>query len=200
MGDAHNQADQGAKRLTGADSFAAIGVPRRFDLTHGQISRAYLAASRLIQAEVDAEVRQRGLEVINQAKLVLLNPEARAGHLLMLLGGAAANADRLLPAGFLMEMMAKREELQAVQEAGDVKAIEAFEAWAKEQREGYIRQVTPMFAEVSGDGRDGDQRADPGALLVQIRQVLNAWRYIERMMEQLRPQGESAGGLPIDSQ
>jgi molecular chaperone HscB len=168
---------------TSADAFAALKLPRRFDLTHPQISRAYLAASRTWQHQsIDPDLTHQALAVINQAKLTLLNPEARANHLLHLLGGPSASRDRSLPPGFLMQIMEQREALQAAQASADREQVEAFTTWASAQRQANVQQVAPLFAALSSV----NSKPDPAAL-AHIRQILNAWRYIERMAEQISP-------------
>lgn len=103
---------------------------------------------------------------LNDAKEVLLNPESRANALLELLGGPGKSEDRSLPDGFLLEMMEVREAV----ESGEGKDSGEWRAWAMERRREHERCVADAFE--SHDLR--------GA-----RRHLNAWRYIERMIEQL---------------
>ena len=52
-----------------------------------------------------------------------------------------------------------------------------FESWAEGMRERYICEVGRQFESVG--------MAPDTARLAEIRRTLNAWRYIERMIEQL---------------
>lgn len=103
---------------------------------------------------------------LNEAKRVLEDPERRANALLAKLGGPSKEEDRSLPEGFLMEMMEVREQMEEDGAAGRGK----WEEWAKERRGEAIEEVGAMFRE---------------RRLAEVRRRLNAWRYIERMMEQL---------------
>lgn len=132
------------------------------------VNRAYLARSAALhpdRAAGDADAPRRMAE-LNEAKRVIEDPERRANALLARLGGPSKEQDRSLPDGFLMEMMEVRERMEAEGAA----ARGTWEAWAKERRREAVEEVGAMFRE----GRLGE-----------VRRRLNAWRYIERMMEQL---------------
>ncbi|MFN0010789.1 MAG: iron-sulfur cluster co-chaperone HscB C-terminal domain-containing protein [Phycisphaerales bacterium] len=117
---------------------------------------------------------------------MLADPEQRANTLLCRLGGPAKEQDRSLPEGFLMEMMALRESIDAHLAAGDRSAVEAHLARAEESRGGHIRRVGELFRTVSAPGAP--------ATLAAIRRELNAWRYIERLIEQIA--ARDSGGQP----
>jgi len=102
----------------------------------------------------------------------------RADVLLTRLGGPSREADRTLPEGFLAEMMAVREELEAAGAAGDSAAAARLEEWAGGQRAEHIARVGAMFQGLTGEPAQASLKA--------IRRELNAWRYIERMLEQIR--------------
>lgn len=166
------------------DPFAVLALPRRFDLERSDIERAYLAragqahpdlATSDDHGDASAEVAAGDL---NRARQDLSDPETRATILLALQGGPSKDQDRSLPDGFLMEMMDVREQMEAAAAAGDRARIEHWERWANQQRAGHIRTVAEMFAGVDATN------PDPVALRA-IRSRLNAWRYIERMLEQL---------------
>jgi curved DNA-binding protein CbpA len=152
------------------------------DLVDGEIEQAALMMSAelhplVASGDPDAEGR---LAAVNDARRVLSNPESRASTLLVLRGGPPASADKSLPPGFLMEMMEIREGIEMVAESRDVEGLRTWRKWASGQRRDYAQKVTALF-EKSGDA---------GAL-VAIRRELNAWRYIERLIEQLD------GGSPM---
>lgn len=107
------------------------------------------------------------------------DPESRANVLLGLLGGPTKEEDRSLPPGFLMEMMESRERLESARGSGDEAEMARWTAWAEGQRVGHIAAVKALFAEVEGAGGAGEAKRKA------IRMRLNAWRYIERMLEQV---------------
>jgi curved DNA-binding protein CbpA len=163
------------------DPFAVLGLPRRYDLTAEQVERAYLqrvAALHpdLMAAEALAELGGDGLEAeresseLNDARRILADPEQRAIALWRLLGGIE---DKSLAPAFLMEMMAIREDMQA---SSSDRA--KWDAWTSRRREDHQHKVAALFAAIHAG-----QPAGP--LLKQIRLELNAWRYIERMAEQI---------------
>lgn len=158
----------------GADPFDTLGLEARFDLSRAEIERAYL--SRVASAHPD-----RGNDVpstaadLNKARQTLLDAERRAGALLARLGGPSSSADTSLPDGFLMEIMEVRT---AIEESLAGEAGEDWEAWADERRAGHIARIGAMFERaLAGDS----------GVLSEIRRELNAWRYIERLIEQLDP-------------
>lgn len=114
---------------------------------------------------------------LNEAMQTLEDPEKRAGVLLGLLGGPAAENDKSLPDGFLMEIMEVREEAEAAARAHDEAKLKAFESWANDQRSAMLDEVGKMFTSVEG-------HAD-SEVLCAIRTQLNALRYIERMIDQI---------------
>jgi molecular chaperone HscB len=154
-----------------ADAFDVLGVEARFDLDSARLQRAFLARSAELHPDRAAgdEVRAAAL---NQAREALRDPEQRANLLLARLGGPSKEADRSLPAGFLEAMMSARESLDAAKQAGSGDEVERWRAWAESERDGHMARVRGLFAE---------ERPDAKA----IRRELNAWRYIERMLEQV---------------
>jgi DnaJ-domain-containing protein 1 len=174
------------------DSFDILALPPRFDLKPGEIQRAYLALAA--QAHPDSNDAgtdlSDGLEdeadgvsaALNAAKDLLLDDEARANLLLARLGGLAAHQDRTLPPTLLMEMMEKRSEFEEAKSRGDSGAMGSLRAWADEQRNARVAAVGGLFADVLAAGQRGAGAADK---LKQLRVELNAWRYVERMLEQV---------------
>lgn len=174
--------------LPSQDPFDVLGLPPTFDLTREQIERAYLAASRrlhpdLVGSDPASQAESQGRSArLNQAAGRLRDTEARANALLARLGGASKEADKSLPAGFLQEILEVRMEIE--EGRGDPAQRERWERWAQEQREAYSARVSEMFRTL-GERATGEALAD-------IRRTLNAWRYIERLIEQLDPDDDPA--------
>ena len=165
------------------DPYETLGLPRSYEIDPAQVRKAWLSASAELHPDRagadpldEAEVARRSA-AINEARRLLDDPELRADTLLRLLGGPAKESDKSLPDGFLMAMMETREELEAA--AGDAAELAKLERWAQEQREGYIERIAAGFKHHEATGE--------AAALTHIRTELNAWRYIERMLEQIHP-------------
>ena len=174
------------------DPFSILGLPPRFDLHPQQIQRAYLARSARLHPDVAAagaldEGDGTGVSAaaLNQARATLDRPDSRAEALLAALGGPSREQDRSLPAGFLEEMMDLRETIDAELEADRGAALMKWETWAAERRSSHERAVAAMFDALGrGDAAAGTEKN--AAALKAVRMELNAWRYIERLIEQLR--------------
>jgi len=171
------------------DLFDVLGLPASFSLTPEQIGRAYLARAASVHpdlsANFDDDARSDQAEALNHARAALLDPELRAAALLARLGGPGQD-ERAMPPGFLAEMMDLRERVESeIEHEGD-SARSRWRTLATERRAGHVARTTSLFAAASTSGP-----ASAGVLR-EIRVELNAWRYIERLIEQLTP-GYNAG-------
>jgi hypothetical protein len=161
------------------DAFDLLGLEARFDLTVGEVRAAYLA--RVAGGGAGESGRggeEDGSAALNAAKMAIGDPESRANLLLARLGGPSKEVNRELPDGFLMKVMEAREELEAAASRRDSMEIEKWRKWAEGERDGHIARVAGLFADV----RAGKLT---GAGLTAVRKELNAWRYVERMLEQI---------------
>ncbi len=161
------------------DPFETLGLPARFDLNEGTIRRAYLARVGAVHPDAAGGEGEQA-SALNEARAILSDPERRANALLARLGGPTRESDRSLPDGFLAGMMAVREEVESDLAMGGDEARRRWEAWARDRRSEYERRAAEAFAGL------GDPPAAAG--LRAIRSELNAWRYVERLIEQLDPQ------------
>ncbi len=167
--------------------FQVLGLPARMDLSRATIERAYLARAAGVhpdarRAEAAGEVvgapgetAEDASSELNAARRTLGDPLLRAEALLALVGGpdaAGGAGSKSLPPGFLVEFMPVREEAEEAIAAGDAGSVERLRAWAKGEREAYVRRVGGLFA---------SEPVPAG----EIRTTLNAWRYIERLLERL---------------
>lgn len=164
------------------DPFQILGIPPGFDLDPKRIERAYLTRAATIHPDLvgdDDEAAARSAQ-LTQARQILDNPESRANLLLMHFGGPSKEQDKSLPAGFLMDVMELREAVELALESGDPDARAEQTRLALAERARYIATLRDLFAAAASG-------AKTPALLGQIRMQLNAWRYIERLIEQLDP-------------
>ena len=189
--------------------FAHLGLPVRFTLDQGAIDRAYLArAARQHpdQAGADAfdaagfsadpsEADDR-MAALNRARHTLADDERRARAVLALAGASAG--DRDLPPGFLMQMMELREQIEAefaaaaaCEDRAETARVRArWEAWARDRRAGHAADIAPILDRV-GAAIDAGRAPDPDDVS-EAGRVLNAWRYAERLLEQLDPAYDAA--------
>jgi curved DNA-binding protein CbpA len=162
------------------DPFSVLGLRQRFDLDPAEVERAFLqrvaathpdhaADDPLGPDQGDAEV---AVARLSNARETLLDAERRAVALLALLGGEDASADRSLPIGFLQEILEVREAMEADLASEGDEARPRWRAWAVARRDGHVATLQGWFR-------------SPSPPLADIRRELNAWRYVERMMEQL---------------
>ncbi len=160
------------------DPFQSLGLPRRFDLDDPSIRRAYLAKVAGTHPDLAAGASAQGDSAeLNRSRDTLLNPELRADALLRLLGGPSKESDKSLPPAFLSHIMETREAIETAKESGDSGEISTWTDWADAERARYIADVGALFVALPNP--------PPPQTLRIIRQKLNAWRYIERLIEQL---------------
>ncbi len=163
-----------------SNPFHALGLPVSFDIGTDTIERAYLM--KLAQAHPDAGGESdsgNDAASLNQARLTLLDSEKRANALLSVLGGPSSSESNSLPEGFLMEMMTRREEIEDQIQAAGEESRSSWESWAVQERKSYAADAESLFSELNDPASETE--------LAQIRVHLNAWRYIERLVEQLDP-------------
>jgi molecular chaperone HscB len=171
------------------DAFDRLGLPAKFDLTADEVERAHLGRMMLAHPDLAGEADPfgppigAGLEedettesaALNEAKETLLNPERRADVLVLRLGGPSRLGEKGLPPGFLVEFMESREAIDAVLQGADEAGKTRWRLWAAAERSKFVDRVSGLFRR----GGSGE------ASLREIRVQLNAWRYIERAIEQL---------------
>lgn len=164
--------------------FETLGLAPVYRVDRDQIERAY--RTRLASAHPDTASGGLGLDPasLNKARASLLDDEQRAVALLELLGGPGASECKDLPDGFLMEMMDTRQQIEEAIESGGEQQRERWERWGIEQRRAHRERIAELFDAL---GDEPDARG-----LRAIRVELNAWRYIERLIEQLDPEYDPA--------
>ena len=162
--------------------FSVLGLTPDYRIDRDAIERAYRI--RLANAHPDAGGSEIDPSTLNKARATLLDDELRAITMLQIMGGPDASSCKDLPEGFLMHMMMQRQEIEEAIESGGEAEREEWEQWGEQQRREHRERVASMFEKL-------DPQPDPGALRA-IRVQLNAWRYIERLIEQLDPEYDPA--------
>lgn len=159
------------------DPFSVLGLPPSFEIDAAAIESAYLQRAATSHPDLagagDAEEADAISAELNDARQVLLDPEQRANALLTLRGGPSKEADKALPENFLLQMMETREQIEDALATHDADRVLEWKKWALDERASYVARVGGLFRDQS-----------PSALN-EIRRMLNAWRYIERLNEQL---------------
>jgi len=177
---------------TGPTHFERLGLPKRFALDVQEIERNYLARSReshpdfhrmASSAEQRASLEQSA--ALNEAYATLREPFRRAEYLLQLQGGPTAAEHKEMTPAFLEEMLDLRMEIEDMREAGDRHApsVVAMEHQLNKRRDNLIGDLACRFAHVESPSAAEGTRRD---LLLQIRQTLNAARYIQGLLRDLR--------------
>jgi len=189
------------------DPFEILRLPPKFDLDTASIERAYLRESRLLHpdhapqnpqldhlldpsASEDAEAQ---LAKLSAARRTLARGETRARALLdrftrsWRVTQPTSDPDRLSPA-FLAQILETREQIEADLATKDRTQRAHWESWALAERQRYAGEITTCFDGVA------DQPAphDAADRIHKARAVLNEWRYIERLLEQLDDQPDAA--------
>jgi molecular chaperone HscB len=167
------------------DHFERLGLPRRFSLDAAEIERQYLARSRaahpdFFQAGGTSEQRA-SLELsaaLNEAYATLRDPFRRAEHLLQIEGGPTAAEMKEMPAAFLEEMLELRMEIEEIKQEPESPAFAAMEKQLAQRRDGLLGDAESRFAKLA----DGSVRQP---LLREIRQLLNATKYVQGLIRDL---------------
>lgn len=155
--------------------FETLGLPVRFDLDRSEIEQAFLA--RVAQAHPDLAGNDGAADpaALNDARRVLLDDEQRA-RAVMSLRGPHAEAPPLSPE-FLQEILDVRQQAEEAIESGDAGEIGRWRQWAADRRAELRSKLSPLL----GAG-DGPLQLDAAR---QASDVLQQWRYFERMLEQV---------------
>jgi curved DNA-binding protein CbpA len=153
------------------DPFDVLGLPPQLELSASDVEAAYLKRAALAHPDIAGGEGEsaRAMARLNDAKRTLLDLEKRAQTILARLGGPSADADRALPEGFLMEMMETREAMES-EIAADPDAAGRWRQWGLAKRREHAAEVAACL-----------QRGE----LKAARVALNAWRYVERLIEQV---------------
>jgi molecular chaperone HscB len=167
--------------------FERLGLPCRFAIDPTELERNYLARSRETHPDFHEQTRT-SLELaasLNDAYSVLKQPFRRAEYLLELEGGPTAAEHKEMSPTFLEEMLDLRMAIEDLREAGDPDSPQglAMERQLVARRESLLAELTRHFAQYEGLSPDASGRQ---GVLVQIRRVLNAAKYIQGLLRDLR--------------
>ena len=167
-----------------ASHFERLGLPGRFSLDEAALEAAYLARSRELHPDLFGDAsgleQQASLGMssrLNEAYQVLRDPWRQADYLLTLEGGPSPAEQKQMPPEFLEEMLELRMAIADLEEGESPERASMAEALSL-RKSAFISQVGGMF--------DGLAKAPDRARALQgVRQVLNAWKFIEGLLRDL---------------
>jgi molecular chaperone HscB len=176
----------------GPTYFERLGLPRQFALDLQQVESNYLARSRESHPDfhrLGSLAEQRGsLEqsaALNEAYATLREPFRRAEYLLQLEGGPSASEHKEMSPEFLEEMLDLRMEIEELRDSGgrESAGVAAMERQLAQRRDKLIEDLARGFAHVESLPEESDDRRGQ---LLPIRRTLNAAKYIQGLLRDLR--------------
>jgi molecular chaperone HscB len=167
----------------GIDHFRLLELEPCYDLDPGELRRRYFHLARLLhpdrlggQGGEPTEAELRAAAQLNRAHEVLADPVMRAEYLLELHGGPSAQEDKSVPEEVLLETLALREEIAEAGAAGDDVALCRLAEQVRAGYEDVLSQVQELARRLPGDA----------LIRTGLRRRLNAIRYYQKMLEQIR--------------
>ena len=169
-----------------SDFFSRLGLPRRFSLDAAELERHYLARSRAVHpdyhvggATADLAASLELSAAVNEAYNTVRDPFTRADYLLGLEGGPTAAEQKQMPSAFLAEMLEARERIEDARNANN-----ACESRLAELHDEFASRYDGLLADVAKDFAKLDD-ANRAKLLVEIRSLLNAAKYVRGLIRDL---------------
>jgi molecular chaperone HscB len=178
--------------MSGAPThFERLGLPRRFSLDASEIERNYLARSREVHPDFHQQspvVQQRlSMEMsaaLNDAYATLKQPFRRAEYLLALEGGPTASEYKEMPGAFLEEMLELRMEIEELrQEPAESPQRRNLEIQLSQRSDALVGELSRWFAELEAMPAGDERRRER---VVEVRRVLNAAKYVQGLLRDLR--------------
>jgi molecular chaperone HscB len=164
--------------------FERLGLPRRFRLDSAELERTYLAKSREVHPDFTGNdpAGLRESAVLNDAYSTLRDPFRRAEHLLTVEGGPAASDVRQMPAAFLEEMLDVRMQIEEIKQLRDPDRSDGLnmEIDLVHRRDGLLEEAAKQFDQLTST------TVDRAGALTAIRQTLNATKFIQGLLRDLR--------------
>ena len=178
--------------MAAPDHFDLLGLPRQFALDAAGLERAYLARSRATHPDfhglASGAEQRASLELaaaLNEAYATLRQPFRRAEYLLALEGGPSAADHKEMAPEFLEEMLDLRMAIEELRESGaaDSPGRTAMERQLTERGGRLAEALQGLFTRLEALPAEDAGRKP---LLAQVRQALNAAKYVEGLLRDLR--------------
>ncbi len=168
--------------------FGVLGLDPAFEVELAELNRRLLRFSRKTHPDyfgtADAETRARAEHnsaLLNAAFELLVDPFRRADHLVESLGGPSEKDERQMPQAFLMEVLEWNEALEEARASAP--ASDQRGTLAGLEQELVARRETTMSAVAEGLE---PLPARGSSSLTELRRHLNAVRYLDRALRELR--------------
>jgi molecular chaperone HscB len=173
--------------MNDATHFERLGLPRRFRLDADALEANYLARSREVHPDHTANdpASLHASAALNEAYTTLRDPFRRADYLLKLEGGPSASEQKQMPAAFLEEMLELRMRIEEVKDLRDPDCSDRLnlETQLVVRRDGLLDEAAKQFDRLEALPPGDPARA---GLLASIRQTLNATKYLQGLLRDLR--------------
>jgi molecular chaperone HscB len=171
--------------------FDLLGLPARYAVDAAEIERNYLARNRETHPDFHQQsstaqqrVSMDMTAALNEAYASLKQPFRRAEYLLSLHGGPTAAEFKQMEPAFLEEMLELRMEIEELRHgAADSPARTVMEQQLRQRNELLAKDIGRRFAEFEALPANDSRRK---GVLIQVRQLLNAAKYIQGLLRDLR--------------
>ncbi|GAC1346342.1 MAG: Fe-S protein assembly co-chaperone HscB [Myxococcales bacterium] len=167
------------------DKFAALGLPRLFDLHPTRLEETFKSLSRKLHpdrfARAPSKERRFSLEqttLLNDAYRTLKEPVRRAEHLLELRGVRVGEDSKVeMPPEFLEQAMDDRERLLAAKADGGTPAVEALAAGVRKKRDETMTHIAQALRALEA----GEKPPELGKIAQQLSQLRYYARYLDEV-------------------
>jgi molecular chaperone HscB len=174
-----------------ANHFDRLGLPVGFAVSAEEIERSYLARSRAVHPDyhqlasgAEQRVSMELTAALNEAYATLRHPFRRAEYLMGLYHGPSASEHKEMAPAFLEEMLDLRMEIEELREAGpESPGRSAMERQLTQRQDGLVKELGASLARLEALPAEDGRRRD---VLLKIRQALNAARYVQGLLRDLR--------------
>jgi len=168
--------------------FETLGIPVAYALDPKALKKRLLHFSRLVHPDffgtADAQVQataERNSAQLNDAYEILSDDFRRADWIVKVLGGPSESDERQMPQAFLMEVLEWNEVLEEARANGPEspawKTLDTLDTDLRGERETTLAAVAAGLEPVPAQGAES---------LAQTRRQLNAIRYLDRSLAQIR--------------
>jgi molecular chaperone HscB len=167
--------------------FERLGLPRRFRLDAAALEANYLARSREVHPDFTGNdpASLQAAAALNEAYATLREPFRRAEYLLGLAGGPPAAAVKQMPAEFLEEMLDLRMRIEEAKDLRDPDRSDRvnLELQLTQRRDGMLEEAARQLECLEVLPPDAPERT---GVLTAVRQTLNATKYLQGLLRDLR--------------
>lgn len=170
------------------DPFAVFGLERKWAVDAQDLSKRLLRFGRLVHpdyyaaaGEAARALAERNTASLNEAHELLSNDFRRADWLVRALGGPSESDERQMPQAFLMEVLEWNETLDeargAAEGSAERAALDGLGETLDSERIDTMQRIGDLLTPLPDAG---------SAHLTDLRRELNAVRYLDRALRELK--------------